>query len=235
MAALLELHDVDARYGPVKALQGVSLIVGEGEITALLGANGAGKTTTLRAVSNTVRRGGQIRFAGKSLARRSPESIVRLGIAHVPEGRGTFAELTVLENLRLGAYVRRGSSKDDLRRVRDYFPWLEERRNQQAGTLSGGEQQMLAMARALMQRPRLLLLDEPSLGLAPLVVSEIFRIVRELNEKEGTAVLVVEQNANIALQAASSAYVLEVGRIALSGTSDDLRENESIRKSYLGY
>jgi branched-chain amino acid transport system ATP-binding protein len=235
VAALLELHDVDARYGPVKALQGVSLSVGEGEITALLGANGAGKTTTLRAVSNTVRRGGQIRFAGKLLARRSPESIVRLGIAHVPEGRGTFAELTVLENLRLGAYVRRGSSKDDLRRVRDYFPWLEERRNQQAGTLSGGEQQMLAMARALMQRPRLLLLDEPSLGLAPLVVSEIFRIVRELNEKEGTAVLVVEQNANIALQAASTAYVLEVGRIALSGTSDELAENESIRKSYLGY
>jgi branched-chain amino acid transport system ATP-binding protein len=233
--ALLELDDIDARYGPVKALHGLSLTVGEGEITALLGANGAGKTTTLRAISNTVRRGGRIRFAGKSLGRRSPESIVRLGIAHVPEGRGTFAELTVLENLRLGAYTRRGSSKDDLQRVRDYFPWLEERRNQQAGTLSGGEQQMLAMARALMQRPRLLLLDEPSLGLAPLVVSEIFRIVRELNEKEGTAVLVVEQNANIALQAASTAYVLEVGRIALSGTSDELRENESIRKSYLGY
>jgi branched-chain amino acid transport system ATP-binding protein len=233
--ALLELEDVDARYGPVKALHGVSLSVGEGEITALLGANGAGKTTTLRAISNTVRRGGRIRFGGKSLARRSPESIVRLGIAHVPEGRGTFAELTVLENLRLGAYTRRGSSKDDLQRVCDYFPWLEERRNQQAGTLSGGEQQMLAIARALMQRPRLLLLDEPSLGLAPLVVSEIFRIVRELNEREGTAVLVVEQNANIALQAASSAYVLEVGRIALSGASEDLRENESIRKSYLGY
>ena len=235
MPALLELEDVDARYGPVKALHAVSLSVGEGEITALLGANGAGKTTTLRAISNTVRRAGRIRFGGKSLARRSPESIVRLGIAHVPEGRGTFAELTVLENLRLGAYTRRGSSKDDLQRVRDYFPWLEERRNQQAGTLSGGEQQMLAMARALMQRPRLLLLDEPSLGLAPLVVSEIFRIVRELNEREGTAVLVVEQNANIALQAASSAYVLEVGRIALSGTSDELREHESVRKSYLGY
>jgi branched-chain amino acid transport system ATP-binding protein len=233
--ALLELNDVEARYGPVKALHGVSLSVGEGEIAALLGANGAGKTTTLRAVSNTVRRGGQIRFAGKSLGRRSPEAIVRLGIAHVPEGRGTFAELTVHENLRLGAYTRRGSTKEDLRRVLDYFPWLEERRNQQAGTLSGGEQQMLAMARALMQRPRLLLLDEPSLGLAPLVVSEIFRIVRELNEKEGTAVLVVEQNANIALQAASAAYVLEVGRIALSGTSDELRENESIRRSYLGY
>jgi branched-chain amino acid transport system ATP-binding protein len=233
--ALLELQDVDARYGPVKALHGVTLSVGDGEITALLGANGAGKTTTLRAISNTVRRGGQVRFAGKSLARRSPEAIVRLGIAHVPEGRGTFAELTVLENLRLGAYTRRGSSKEDLRRVLDYFPWLDERRNQQAGTLSGGEQQMLAVARALMQRPKLLLLDEPSLGLAPLVVSEIFRIVRELNERDGTAVLVVEQNANIALQAAATAYVLEVGRIALSGTSDELRENESIRKSYLGY
>jgi len=233
--ALLVLNDVDARYGPVKALHGVSLTVGDGEITALLGANGAGKTTTLRSISNTVRRGGQIRFAGKLLGRRSPEAIVRLGIAHVPEGRGTFAELTVLENLRLGAYTRRGSAKGDLRRALDYFPWLEERRNQQAGTLSGGEQQMLAMARALMQRPRLLLLDEPSLGLAPLVVSEIFRIVRELNEKEGTAVLVVEQNANIALQAATTAYVLEVGRIALSGTSEELRENESVRRSYLGY
>jgi branched-chain amino acid transport system ATP-binding protein len=235
VAALLELHDVDARYGPVKALHGVSLTVGEGDIVALLGANGAGKTTTLRAISNTVRRGGEIRFAGKSLGRRAPESIVRLGVAHVPEGRGTFAELTVHENLRLGAYTRRGSVKDDLRRVHAYFPWLDDRRHQQAGTLSGGEQQMLALARALMQRPRLLLLDEPSLGLAPLVVSEIFRIVRELNEKEGATVLVVEQNANIALQAASTAYVLEVGRIALSGTSEDLRANESVRRSYLGY
>jgi branched-chain amino acid transport system ATP-binding protein len=235
VAALLELHDVDARYGPVKALHGVSLTVGEGDIVALLGANGAGKTTTLRAISNTVRRGGEIRFAGKSLGRRAPESIVRLGVAHVPEGRGTFAELTVRENLRLGAYTRRGSVKDDLRRVHAYFPWLDDRRHQQAGTLSGGEQQMLALARALMQRPRLLLLDEPSLGLAPLVVSEIFRIVRELNEKEGATVLVVEQNANIALQAASTAYVLEVGRIALSGTSEDLRANESVRRSYLGY
>jgi branched-chain amino acid transport system ATP-binding protein len=233
--ALLELHDVDARYGPVKALHGVTLTVDEGEIAALLGANGAGKTTTLRAISNTVRRGGDIRFAGKSLARRAPESIVRLGIAHVPEGRGTFSELSVHENLRLGAYIRRGSVKDDLRRVYGYFPWLEHRRDQQAGTLSGGEQQMLALARALMQRPRLLLLDEPSLGLAPLVVTEIFGIVRTLNEKEGTAVLVVEQNANIALQTAAKAYVLEVGRVALAGTSDELRANEAIRKSYLGY
>jgi branched-chain amino acid transport system ATP-binding protein len=235
MAALLELRDVEARYGPVKALHGVTLTVDEGQIVAVLGANGAGKTTTLRAISNTVRRSGEIRFAGKALGRRSPESIVRLGIAHVPEGRGTFAELTVTENLRLGAYTRRGSLKDDLARVRTYFPWLEERAGQQAGTLSGGEQQMLALARALMQRPRLLMLDEPSLGLAPLIVSEIFRIVGELNAKEGLTVLVVEQNANIALQTAETAYVLEVGRVALSGPSAELRENESVRRSYLGY
>jgi len=234
MSTLLELRDVEARYGPIKALHGVSLTVDEGQVVAVLGANGAGKTTTLRAISKTVRCSGEIRFAGKALARRSPESIVRLGIAHVPEGRGTFAELTVTENLRLGAYTRRGSCKDDLKRVRAYFPWIDERGEQQAGTLSGGEQQMLALARAFMQRPRLLLLDEPSLGLAPRVVSEIFRIVKELNE-EGMTVLVVEQNANIALQAASSAYVLEVGRVALSGASDALRENESVRRSYLGY
>jgi branched-chain amino acid transport system ATP-binding protein len=235
MAPLLELRNVEARYGPVKALHGVSLDVGEKQVVAVLGANGAGKTTTLRAISNTVRRSGEIRFAGKSLARRAPESVVRMGIAHVPEGRGTFAELTVDENLRLGAYTRRGNSKNDLKRVRGLFPWLEERAGQQAGTLSGGEQQMLAIARAMMARPRLLLLDEPSLGLAPLVVSEIFRIVKELNEKEGTTVLVVEQNANIALQAADTAYVLEVGRVALSGPSAELREHESVRRSYLGY
>ena len=233
--ALLELRGVEARYGPVKALHGVTLSVEEGQVAAVLGANGAGKTTTLRAISNTVRRSGEIRFAAKSLLRRSPESIVRLGIAHVPEGRGTFAELTVNENLRLGAYTRRGSLKDDLARVRSYFPWIDGRAAQQAGTLSGGEQQMLALARALMQRPRLLLLDEPSLGLAPLVVKEIFRIVKELNQKEGTTVLVVEQNANIALQTADVAHVLEVGRVALFGSSDELRENESVRRSYLGY
>jgi branched-chain amino acid transport system ATP-binding protein len=235
MSALLELRDVDARYGPVKVLHGVTLAVGEGQIVAVLGANGAGKTTTLRAISHTVRRTGEIRFDGKPLGRRGPESVARLGISHLPEGRGTFAELTVLENLRLGAYTRRGPLKDDLARVRSYFPWTEERRDQPAGTLSGGEQQMLALARALMQRPRLMLLDEPSLGLAPIVVSELFRIVRELNEQEGTTVLVVEQNASIALQTASEAYVLEVGRVALSGPSAELREHESVRKSYLGY
>ena len=224
-----------ARYGAVQALHGVSLAVDEGQIVAVLGANGAGKTTTLRAISHTVRRTGEIRFDGKPLGRGGPESVAKRGIAHVPEGRGTFAELTVQENLRLGAYTRRGPLKDDLQRVRGYFPWIEDRRDQPAGTLSGGEQQMLALARALMQRPRLMLLDEPSLGLAPIVVSELFRIVRELNEQEGTTVLVVEQNANIALQTASEAYVLEVGRVALSGPSEELREHESVRKSHLGY
>ncbi|HKT44239.1 MAG TPA: ABC transporter ATP-binding protein [Gaiellaceae bacterium] len=234
MTALLELEDVHARYGQVKALHGVSLTVGEGEIVAVLGANGAGKTTTLRAISNTVQRDGGLRFAGKPLS-GGPESVARLGVAHVPEGRGTFGELTVWENLRLGAYTRRGSLKDDFARVGAYFPWLEDRRNQTAGTLSGGEQQMLALARAFMQRPRLLLLDEPSLGLAPLLVTEVFRIVKELNESEGVTVLVVEQNAHIALQAAHNAYVLEVGRVALSGPSADLQRHESVRRSYLGY
>jgi branched-chain amino acid transport system ATP-binding protein len=235
MSTLLELHDVEARYGPVTALHGVNLRVDEGQIVALLGANGAGKTTTLRAISCTVRRSGEIRFDGKLVRRGSPEGIARLRIAHVPEGRGTFGELTVLENLRLGAYTRRGAVKDDLARVHSYFPWLEERGRQQAGTLSGGEQQMLALARALMQRPRLLLLDEPSLGLAPRVVTEIFRIVTELKEREGATLLVVEQNANIALQAASYAYVLEVGRVVLSGPSEELRRHESVQRSYLGY
>ena len=233
MSALLELEGVDARYGPIHALHGVSLSVAEGEIAAVLGANGAGKTTTLRAISGTVRRNGGISFAGRPL-RGGPDAVARRGIAHVPEGRGTFAELTVWENLRLGAYTRR-AEKGDFARMQQYFPWLESRRSQQAGTLSGGEQQMLALARAFMQRPRLLLLDEPSLGLAPLLVTEIFRIIRELNEREGLTVLVVEQNAHIALQLAQTAYVLEVGRVALSGPSAELQEHESIRRSYLGY
>ena len=235
MPALLELEDVTARYGPVQALHGVSLTVDESQIAAVLGANGAGKTTTLRAISGTVRRDGELRFAGKRLGRTGPDGVARLGIAHVPEGRGTFAELTVWENLRLGAYTRRGAVKDDFARIQTYFPWLDERRNQQAGTLSGGEQQMLALARAFMQRPRLLLLDEPSLGLAPLLVTEIFRIIKELNEHEGLTVLVVEQNAHIALQLAQTAFVLEVGRVALAGPSAELQQHESIRRSYLGY
>jgi branched-chain amino acid transport system ATP-binding protein len=219
----------------VRALHGVDLEVHEGEIVAVLGANGAGKTTTLRAISNTVRRSGDVLFAGRPLGRRGPEAVARLGIAHVPEGRGTFAELSVWENLRLGAYTRRGSLKSDADRVLSYFPWLADRRHQQAGTLSGGEQQMLALARAFMQRPRLLLLDEPSLGLAPVLVTEIFRIIRELNEKEGLTVLVVEQNAHLALQVAHDATVLEVGHVALAGPSAELREHESVRRSYLGY
>jgi len=235
MAPLLELVDVHARYGPVNALHGVTLNVDEGEVVAVLGANGAGKTTTLRVISNTVRRDGEVRFAGRPVGRRGPDGIARLGIAHVPEGSGTFAELTVWENLRLGAYTRRGPVADDFARVNDYFPWVADRRSQVAGTLSGGEQQMLALARAFVQRPRLLLLDEPSLGLAPMLVSQIFAIIKELNEREGLSVLVVEQNAHIALELAHRAYVLEVGRVALSGPSAELREHESVRRSYLGY
>jgi branched-chain amino acid transport system ATP-binding protein len=234
MSPLLELEGVSARYGPVEALHGVTLEVGEGEVVAVLGANGAGKTTTLRSVSGTVRRAGTLRFAGVPL-RGGPEAAARAGIAHVPEGRGTFSELSVTENLRLGAYTRRGSFREDQRRVSEWFPWLVERGSQQAGTLSGGEQQMLAMARALMSKPRLLMLDEPSLGLAPLVVREVFRIVRELNERDGLTVLVVEQDARIALEAAHRAYVLEVGEVKVVGTSAELRDNESVRKSYLGY
>ena len=232
--SLLELRNVEARYGPVKALHGVSLHVDEGELVAVLGANGAGKTTTLRAVSGTVRRDGEVVFADRKLPRR-PEATARAGIAHVPEGRGTFTELSVWDNLRLGAYTRRGGVKEDAQRVFSYFPRLEERRDQQAGTLSGGEQQMLALGRAMMARPKLLLLDEPSLGLAPLVVKEIFEVLARVKEKDGMSVLVVEQNANLALAHATRAYVLEVGRVVVTGTSDELRANESVRKSYLGY
>jgi branched-chain amino acid transport system ATP-binding protein len=235
VAPLLELENVEARYGPVQALHGVSLTVGEGEIVAVLGGNGAGKTTTLRAVSGMVSKSGEVRFAGERITRASPERVARIGIAHVPEGRGIFGELSVWENLRLGAYARGNGFDEGFDRARVHFPWLEERRDQQAGTLSGGEQQMLALARALMSQPRLVLLDEPSLGLAPIVVREIFEILRELNEKEGIAVLVVEQNAKLALRSSSRAYVLEVGRVALEGSSAELAENESVRKAYLGY
>jgi branched-chain amino acid transport system ATP-binding protein len=237
VSTLLELRGVEARYGPIKALHGVSLTVAEGEIVALLGANGAGKTTTLRAVSGTVRHSGEVVFEGKEIARSSPDAVARAGIAHVPEGRGLFAELSVWENLRMGAYVRgeRRTLRQEAPRVFKYFPWLERRRDQQAGTLSGGEQQMLALARALVGRPRLLMLDEPSLGLAPTIVQEIFRIVRELNANDGLTVLVVEQNANVALDAAARAYVLEVGRVAIEGESAELRRHEGVRKSYLGY
>ena len=234
---LLELTDIEARYGAVRALHGVSLTVDEGEVVSLLGANGAGKTTTLRAISGAVRKTGDVTFDGRSIAKHPPEAVARLGVAHVPEGRGLFAELTVWDNLRMGAYVRgeRKTFRQEAPRVLGYFPWLEARKNQQAGTLSGGEQQMLSLARALVSRPRLLMLDEPSLGLAPTVVRELFGIVKHLNAEEGLSVLVVEQNANIALDASARAYVLEVGKVAVSGTSDELRRHEGVRKSYLGY
>ena len=232
--SLLELHGIEARYGPVQALHGVSLQVGDGELVAVLGANGAGKTTTLRAISGTVRRSGEVVFAGKKLPRR-PDATARAGIAHVPEGRGTFSELSVWENLRLGAYVRRANVKKEAQRVYKFFPRLEDRRDQQAGTLSGGEQQMLALGRAMMARPKLLLLDEPSLGLAPMVVNQIFEALTHMKTDEGMSVLVVEQNANLALAHATRAYVLEVGNVVVEGTSDELRANESVRKSYLGY
>jgi len=234
---LLELMDVHARYGPIRALHGISLAVDDGEVVAILGANGAGKTTTLRSISSMTRTSGEIRFNDKRIARRSPEYVARLGVAHVPEGRGLFPELSVWENLRMGAVGRRrgGNFQADAKRFIGYFPWMERRREQPAGTLSGGEQQMLALGRALVGRPKLLMLDEPSLGLAPTVVRELFATVRRLNEEEGLTVLVVEQNATIALDVASRAYVLEVGKVAVEGTSDELQRHEGVRKSYLGY
>jgi branched-chain amino acid transport system ATP-binding protein len=233
---LLELTDVHARYGEVRAVHGVSLTVDEGEIVALLGANGAGKTTTLRAISGTVAREGTVVFEGKRLPRKA-ETSARRGITHVPEGRGILSDLTVWENLRMGAYLRRDrrAVAHDLDELTTEVPWLRDRRDQQAGTLSGGEQQMLALARARLSRPRLLLLDEPSLGLAPIVVEHFFEVVRRLNVERGLTVLLVEQNANAALELSNRAYVLEVGRVVLEGPSGELREHESIRKSYLGY
>jgi branched-chain amino acid transport system ATP-binding protein len=234
---LLELREVKARYGPITALHGVSLTVDEGEMVAILGANGAGKTTTLRAVCGMVKTAGQITFAGRTITGRSPEGVARLGVAHVPEGRGLFTELSVWENIRMGAVVRGGQRalRENAKRILGYFPWMDQRRDQRAGTLSGGEQQMLALVRALVSNPRLLLLDEPSLGLAPTITRELFSIVRRLNEEEGLTVLVVEQNAIIALESASRAYVLEVGKVAVAGESDELRRHEGVRKSYLGY
>ncbi len=236
MTALLEVDGLTGSYGSFTALHGITLAVQEGEMVAILGANGAGKTTTLRTVSGTIPRRGRIAFGGRDIGRLPPDRIARLGVAHAPEGRGTVAELTVMENLRLGAYSRPARAfRDDLQRVAAYFPWMERRGDQQAGTLSGGEQQMLALGRALMLRPRLLMLDEPSLGLAPIVVQDLYRIVRTLNREEGLAVLTVEQNAMLALDSATRAYVLEGGRVALEGSSAELRGNESVRRSYLGY
>src|SRR5262245_7384959 len=237
MPALLEAANLHAQYGWTSVLHGLSFAVQPGGITTILGANGAGKTTTLRAVCNMVKTAGEVRFDGRRVDGRSTEEIVRLGIAHAPEGRGTFVDLSVEENLRLGAYARRDRSElaADYERVYEYFPVLAERRRQQAGTLSGGEQQMLAVARAVMSRPRLLLLDEPSLGLAPLVVREIFRIVRTINQEDGVSVLLVEQNAALALDLADHAYLLETGRVVISGPAADLKKDDSIRRSYLGY
>jgi branched-chain amino acid transport system ATP-binding protein len=232
--SLLELRDVGARYGEIRALHGVSLSVAEGDFVALLGANGAGKTTTLRAISGTVKTTGDVLLDGSKVYRRTPESMARSGVAHVPEGRGTFTTLSVLDNLRLGAWVHGNPSPRDLARVFEFFPRLYERRGQQAGLLSGGEQQMLALGRAMMAKPRILLLDEPSLGLAPLVAREIFRVLGQMHES-GTTIVVVEQNAMLALAYAQHAYVLETGRVVLGGEAADLRENESVRRSYLGY
>jgi len=235
--ALLKVEGLEAQYGGTKVLHGIRFAVEEGGITTILGANGAGKTTTLRAVCGMVKTSGEIRFDGRRIRGRPTEDIVRLGIAHVPEGRGTFMQLTVEENLRLGAYGRtaKGPLGRDFQRVYEHFPVLGERRRQIAGSLSGGEQQMLAVARALMLRPRLLLLDEPSLGLGPLVVREIFRIVRAINREERVGVLLVEQNATMALDLADHAYLLETGRVVMSGPSAELRQDDAIRRSYLGY
>jgi len=234
---LLELENVVASYDAIEVLHGISLRVGEGEIVAVLGPNGAGKTTMLRAISGTVKNSGGVTLGNRRLGRRSPEQVARLGVAHVPEGRGIYGQLSVRDNLRMGAYTRRGRNgvKSDYDRVVGHFPWIGRRAGQKAGTLSGGEQQMLAIGRALMSRPKLLLLDEPSLGLAPLVAREIFRIVRTLNEEDGVAVLLVEQNARSALELASRAYVLEAGRVAVAGEAAELRANESIQRVYLGY
>ena len=237
MAALLEMEDVRAGYGPTSVLHGVSLSVPEGEIVSLLGANGAGKTTTLRAITSGVHWSGNIRFAGKSLSKMHTEDVVRSGIAHVPEGRGILTELTVEENLKLGSHLRRDGAevRKDYDRVFEYFPVLRDRRRLSASTLSGGEQQMLAVARALLMRPKLMLLDEPSLGLAPMIVRAIFEIIKAINQTDHVAVLLVEQNARLALEISTQAYVLEVGRVAIKGASADLKGNESVRRSYLGY
>ncbi len=236
-APLLETRGLKAFYGPVQVLHGLDIAVEHGGVTALLGANGAGKTTTLRALCAMVRCEGAILYDGRPITTRACEDIVRLGLAHAPEGRGTFTDLSVEENLRLGAYTRsdRGAVKDDFARVYGYFPRLAERRAQQAGTLSGGEQQMLAIARALMLRPRLLLLDEPSFGLAPIIVKDIFRILRAINREDRVSMLIVEQNANLALDLADRAYLIETGRVAVGGAASALRDDDSVRRIYLGY
>jgi branched-chain amino acid transport system ATP-binding protein len=235
--SLLEVDELEAGYGDVVVLRGVSFAVAEGKVAAILGPNGSGKTTTLRAVSGVVRPKGRVCFDGRSIGGRAPDRIARLGIAHVPEGRGTFVPLTVEENLRVGAFRRRDRDgvKRDVARCYSYFPRLEERRGEKAGNLSGGEQQMLAVARALMLEPRLLLLDEPSLGLAPVLTRELFGILGRIARHDGVTVLVVEQNAKLALELAEYAYVLEAGTIVHAGEADRIRDDDAIRRSYLGY
>lgn len=233
---MLDIKDIDVYYGAIHAIKGISLHVNEGEIVTLIGANGAGKSTTLRTISGLLApKNGDIEFAGESIAGHKAHEIVKLGISQVPEGRRIFTEMTVLENLELGAFIRKDKEgiAADMKHVFELFPRLEERKSQEAGTLSGGEQQMLAMGRALMAKPRLLLLDEPSMGLAPLLIKEIFSIIENIN-KEGTTVLLVEQNANMALSIANRAYVLETGRITLSGDAKELAASEAVRKAYLG-
>lgn len=234
--ALLEIKDLEVNYGVIKAIKGVSFDVNEGEIIALIGANGAGKTTILHTITGLIQaKKGSIVFDGKELTKTPPHKIVPMGMAHVPEGRRIFQQLSVLENLKLGAYTRKDKSEiaSTLKMVYERFPRLEERKNQVAGTLSGGEQQMLAMGRALMSKPRIILMDEPSMGLSPLLVSEIFDIIKVINES-GTTVLLVEQNAKKALSIADRAYVLETGKITLSGDAKDLINDESVKKAYLG-
>ena len=237
MAALLKVSNLQAAYGQTRVLHGMDFVIEEGSITALLGANGAGKTTTLRALCNMVATVGEIYFDGKRIEAKATEDIVRLGIAHVPDGRGTFMNLSTEENLRVGAYVRRDKRgvELDFERIYAYFPRLKERRHQQAGTLSGGEQQMLAISRALMLRPKLLLLDEPSFGLAPLIVREIFDIMQRLNESDGVSIFLVEQNAAMALDLADRAYLIETGRVVLAGSAEEIKNNDAVRRSYLGY
>ncbi len=237
MTDLLKVEDLRAYYGTIPALHGIAFSIPEGGVAALLGANGAGKTTTLRAISGVIRATGSIVFDGRTIIGLQPETIAQLGIAHVPEGRGTFSRMTVEENLRLGAITRsdNGAVSSDIERCFSYFPILKQRFSQQAGTLSGGEQQMLAVARALMLKPRLMLLDEPSFGLAPLIVRDLFEILRRINREEGVSMLVVEQNTSLALEFASEAYLLETGRIVLSGAANEIGADENVRRSYLGY
>ena len=236
MSVLLQVDDLVAGYGAVRVLQGLSLQVNQGEVAVILGANGAGKTTTMRAISGMIARKGTITFEGRPITDTAPNEIVRLGIAQVPQGRGTFTDLTVRDNLRAGAYVRTGIDIEvEMREWYDVFPRLYERRDQKAGSLSGGEQQMLAIARALMSKPKLLLCDEPSLGLAPIITQELFAVLGRLNTEHGLSILVVEQNANLAVKIAHSVFVLETGTIVASGTADEIAADDVVRKAYLGY